>query len=236
MHKTTRATTLIVLALAAATPSMAFASAIVAAGTLTGANPINLPSSNYTGSGPVVIGGGVTWGSNQADALFGWTGGYSTSNATIAAGDPPIIGVNNAYDVGTGGYATMWLSFAAPTSGFLAELFWTDNEFTNTNSASIYIYDSAMNLLEWTALNNNGNGIGLPSGYYGFSRPTADISYVYFSNSHIGARNLSYVGPTINDVSAVPEPATWAMMLIGLGGIGFTTTRRIRRSKLLQIA
>ena len=118
----------------------------------------------------------------------------------------------------------MTLSFATATSGFLAELFWTDNEFTNLNSASIYIYDSSMNLLEFVGLNNNGSSIGLQSGYYGFSRPTADIAYVKFSNSHIGARNLSYVGPAIN--AAVPEPGSWLMMLLGFAAIGLATRRR----------
>lgn len=222
MHKVAMAAA----ALCAVAASTVNATPISGAGSLVGANPINLPASNLTGAGPIDIGGGVTWSSNQTNSLYGWTGGYAAGNNNIAAGDPPIIALNDAYDVGSGGYATMTLSFATPTSGFLAELFWTDNEYTNLNSASIYIYDSSMNLLEFTGLNNNGNSIGMQSGYYGFSRPTADISYVKFSNSHIGARNLSYVGPEINAVTAVPEPATWAMMLVGFAGIGFAARRR----------
>lgn len=236
MGGTAKAVALLAVAIASATPSTAFASVIMGAGSLSGANPINLPSANYTGSGPVVVGGGITWESNQSNSLYGWTGGYAAGNNNIAPGDPPIIAVNDAYDVGTGGYAKMWLSFAAPTSGFLAELFWTDGESTNLNSSSIYIYDSSMNLLEFIGLNNNGNFNGNVSGYYGFSRPTADISYVYFANSRIGARNLSYVGPEVNAVGAVPEPATWAMMLLGLGGIGYASRRRNRNGKLLQLA
>jgi hypothetical protein len=222
MHKMT----LLAAAFCAVAPSVVTAMPITGAGSLAGANPINLPASNLTGAGPVVIGGGITWNSNQANSLFGWTGGYVTGNNNIAPGNPPIIALNDAYDVGSGGYASMVLSFASPTSGFLAELFWTDNEYTNANSASFYIYDSAMNELEFTPLNHNGNSTGTPSGYYGFSRASADISYVYFSNSHIGARNLSYVGPEINSSTAVPEPATWAMMLLGFLGIGLASRRR----------
>jgi hypothetical protein len=33
----------------------------------------------------------------------------------------------------------------------------------------------------------------------------------------------------------VPEPSTWAMMLLGFGAIGFATRRR-RQPKLAQIA
>jgi hypothetical protein len=207
------------LVLGAAEPSVLAAATIQGAGSLSGATAITLPSSNIVGTGPVVIGDGITWSSNESNSLFGWTGGYAAGNNNIVPGDPPIIAVNDAYDVGSGGYATMILNFATPTSGFLAELFWTDGEQTNSNSASIAVYDSANTLLEYILLNNNGNGFGLASDYYGFSRATADISYVKLSNSHIGARNLSYVAP---DVGAVPEPGTWAMMLIGFGAIGFS--------------
>lgn len=215
--------------------SSASATEILGAGSLPGATTIVIPSSNLTGTGPFNLGGGISWSSNQATALFGWTGGYSAGNNLILPGDPPIIAVNSGYDVGSGGYASMILSFAAPTSGFLAELFWTDNEYTNFNSGNFYIFDSAMNLLEYTPLNNNGNSIGAASGYYGFSRPGADISYVYFSNSHLGARNMSYIASEIN--GAVPEPATWAMMLLGFGAMGVSLRRRRRTgTPLLQAA
>jgi len=44
---------------------------------------------------------------------------------------------------------------------------------------------------------------------------------------------------TLGSVPApIPEPATWAMMLLGFGGIGFALRRGRRRSKptLMQIA
>ena len=37
-------------------------------------------------------------------------------------------------------------------------------------------------------------------------------------------------------ISAVPEPATWAMMLLGFGGIGLATRRNKRRSRALMQA
>lgn len=225
------------LALCAIAPSAASATVITGFGSLPGGNPIYLPSANYVGSGPVAVGGGVTWSSNQSNSLYGWTGGYVTNTLVVAPGNPPIIGLNDAYDVGSGGYATMTLTFATPTSGFLAEIFW-NNGFSNANSANIAAYDSAHNLLEYFQLNNNGNDIGLLSGYYGFAHAIADIAYINFNNGYIGARNLSYVGPAINaPQSAVPEASTWAMMIVGFGLLGmFHRHRKAARPRLTQAA
>jgi hypothetical protein len=51
-------------------------------------------------------------------------------------------------------------------------------------------------------------------------------------NTPIG-QNPTYSG-TLN-ITAVPEPATWALMLLGFGGIGFAMRRR-RRPVLAQVA
>jgi len=39
----------------------------------------------------------------------------------------------------------------------------------------------------------------------------------------------------VSPVGAVPEPATWAMMLLGFGAVGFAMRRR-QRPALAQIA
>lgn len=36
--------------------------------------------------------------------------------------------------------------------------------------------------------------------------------------------------------SAVPEPGTWALMLLGIGGVGFSLRRRTRAQKTLRLA
>ena len=42
---------------------------------------------------------------------------------------------------------------------------------------------------------------------------------------------------SVSSAAAVPEPATWAMMLLGFGGIGFAMRRgRKQNRRLLQIA
>ena len=61
------------------------------------------------------------------------------------------------------------------------------------------------------------------SGFHGFQRASNDISRFEVEGYWVGARNLS----TFTEVgSAVPEPATWAMMIIGFGGAGVAIRRR----------
>ncbi|MEO7411252.1 MAG: PEPxxWA-CTERM sorting domain-containing protein [Sphingomicrobium sp.] len=54
-----------------------------------------------------------------------------------------------------------------------------------------------------------------------------------------GNGTISAFGPAtstrVNAVAAVPEPATWAMMLLGFGAVGFSM-RRNRRPALVQAA
>ncbi len=51
-----------------------------------------------------------------------------------------------------------------------------------------------------------------------------------------GGHSLTAFAQLGTGVGAVPEPATWAMMLIGFGGIGFSMRRRRRTTALPQLA
>jgi hypothetical protein len=37
-------------------------------------------------------------------------------------------------------------------------------------------------------------------------------------------------------VNAIPEPSTWAMMILGFPGVGFTAYRRRNKSETLRVA
>jgi hypothetical protein len=54
-----------------------------------------------------------------------------------------------------------------------------------------------------------------------FTPTTTDGPFIQFDN--IG----------INNVSAVPEPSTWAMMILGFAGIGFMSYRRKSKPTLM---
>jgi len=62
----------------------------------------------------------------------------------------------------------------------------------------------------------------------------------FASNTTDDSGNPSYptaFGPALDNVSVapVPEPATWAMMILGFLGIGFTAYRRKSRGPALRL-
>jgi len=71
-----------------------------------------------------------------------------------------------------------------------------------------------------------GNGSGSGAGF------DANVDNLALTTNAFGALNTS----RYNFAAAVPEPATWAMMLLGFGGIGGVMRRQRRAPKLAQIA
>jgi hypothetical protein len=84
---------------------------------------------------------------------------------------------------------------------------------------------------------------GLPNTTYQVVVPTGGHLLVNFQSD--GALDYSYLVQAFSDANrgesfltgAVPEPSTWAMMLMGFGAVGFTMRRRRRiAQKLVRAA
>lgn len=95
-----------------------------------------------------------------------------------------------------------------------------------------------------TGVQNCGGGPGCANGTSdAFSSPAGDMSDLngypdasngqFFTVDH-ASNSSGGVWTNVSGVTAVPEPSTWAMMILGFLGIGFTTYRR--RSSALRVA
>lgn len=187
---------------------------------LPGGTPLPIPVRNTTNtSDPLVLVPGVV-ASPAPGGTFtpGYTSGYGF-NTNGSWNGISMIGLDRA-----SGYFT--IDFAAPISAFLGELNWA----TGTGGdASIEIYGLS-GLLESLTLESNGVNAVAP-GFRGFSRATNDITSVRFNNEYIGVRNISTLS-----AAAVPEPATWLMMILGFAAIGGTMRRRQRVTAQIRFA
>ncbi len=70
---------------------------------------------------------------------------------------------------------------------------------------------------------------GGPNGFFGFQVTGAPVARVRVIQSAVGEDFVAFDNLTFVDAAAaVPEPASWAMMILGFGGVGAT----LRRGKL----
>ena len=169
----------------------------------------------------------VTNGGFETGNFSGWTLGGNTG-FTFVSTSLPHSGTYDAQlgPVGSQGSLSQWLDTVAGATYNIS--FWLQHDGGTPNSFQAF-FDGNPILLN---LNNSGG-----FDYFNFTftangtAPTLlEFRYqqdpAYFRLDDVSVQGLR---------GSVPEPATWAMMLLGFGGIGLTMRRR-RRPALAQIA
>jgi hypothetical protein len=118
--------------------------------------------------------------------------------------------------------------------------FWFVYGFSVTNSAATFAAAST-GQPHWTA-SNDQTLFGLPAFTYADSNPFSTMESAFYIQTHGGFANDFFFGATAQskytlDLVAnngelatisggVPEPSTWAMMILGFCGLGFMAYRR----------
>jgi hypothetical protein len=122
---------------------------------------------------------------------------------------------------------------ASPTNNFLAPVLLGSDVFTAGDLAGILNFTSSGG----AAATVGDAGFGIFLGANDMSGLMTNVFYLGYDDRIDGDDDDNHddfiIRATVTP--AVPEPATWAMMLLGFGAVGFTM-RRHRRPALLQVA
>lgn len=174
----------------------------------------------------VLFNQGVTTGTT----VGGFTNDTNTSVAFMASGDVlSARGGQARIEGATAGLDNLMLSLTGGAT-------FNDLEFNlfggTATSVSFSLVDNMGEVFNFTQALTNGEN------FFGFQG---------IDGQTIASASFTAIGGTIGDVrqirlnpavavSAVPEPATWAMMLLGFGGIGASMRRRRAIKAIPQMA
>lgn len=158
----------------------------------------------YNSSNQVVASGSFSYDDSKSGVL-----GYADLSSFTIKIDNPIGNLDQkTYDLSFANSASDYVYFAYDTSS---------NSFVPAAVSGYYgpPYGELMG-----AITNGGNGAGfyldpLPGSFGGNNDDGVGATYPF------GANNGSYINYSSVTISAAPEPATWAMFLVGFGAIGF---------------
>jgi hypothetical protein len=190
------------------------------------------------GLGGASIASATSW---QAYVIENYTGNVASASAYVSLesqavfiGDVPVVDFNSNggadYTIGswlgTGGF-----NYTGPNAGDTLNntlwLFYTDSSFASAPTLTV-THDDGIE-----AVYNNVDG----PAYIGFTAsPTSAIPETGTCPACSGPGQVGIVyneadgAPGVLEVNSVPEPSTWALMLIGFGSLGIATRRSRRRA------
>jgi hypothetical protein len=211
-------------------------------------NPVYTPALYGGGAGsPTVTFGGFFTGQSLGNTCGGVASGCVVGNPTgplsLAANSPATFIANDSAQLnppilsGTPLFnGPIAIHFSTPQTGVGL----VGGFFDSIGSTAITAYDSNGNVIGSVTNNQTGDEfLGLVT-----ADQSATISGLLFSL--VGAENAGFDVDTIRfgvgaqvvvpPTGAVPEPSTWAMMILGFAGVGFMAYRRKQNGQALRLA
>ncbi|RVU03853.1 PEP-CTERM sorting domain-containing protein [Novosphingobium umbonatum] len=216
-----------------------FAIAIAAAATLFGANAAQAATTLWDNGGPAAA---SNWCSSSGYSCggLGWNI-YDDFSLTAAS---TISGFTyNSYYYSGSYNSTNWSIWASnPVTSFAAGPLFSGNSIgtnTATGSRTALTTVTGLNIslasgTYWLGIQNNANG-GLTSyitsGQTLLNRASQSTNSGIFYNPSISDAAFTIQGSLTSAVAAVPEPATWALMILGFGVVAHAMRRAKAQAK-----
>jgi hypothetical protein len=198
---------------------------ILGATALVGASAAN--AVEFVGSTLGCFGSGCTPGTPATNTYNGLTFGSGSFDQNTSAGGFAGIGSGNTDTLGFVSQNGSLFNYTGTAFSLLVN-------FTAPSGVSAGSNFQALLTGDVSGANNGGV-------HFVFTNPTQSFTYPGGAFT-LTVDNFTVSGTDINtpitgfiQAAAVPEPATWALMLVGFGGIGFAMRRR-RRPVLAQVA
>jgi hypothetical protein len=159
---------------------------------------------------------------------------------------------NSTFNVITvGGFVAIGSGTSSPNVNNLGSFFLTGNPFTYTgNQFDLRVtftspagvspnttLVTANFIGAVTAVNNGGVFINFDDIVHHFSFDGGgSFDFTVNDVSLTAGHNIAVSGQIISQIAAVPEPSTWAMMILGFAGVGFMAYRRSRKSSAMALS
>jgi hypothetical protein len=158
------------------------------------------------------------WSTNWLGANSNLTNYYGTPGDR--GNNPDGLWVGEATVNFTPSFGASLTSFAFDVAGYVP--------------TTLEIFDSFGNSLLTTPLTLTNGATTNPGvyAYYSVTSSTGIGGFSFLGGSPLGNTSIDNVVVT-NNVGAVPEPSTWAMMILGFAGVGFMAYRRKSKPALM---
>lgn len=182
--------------------------------------------SNYTVS---VLGGSTTGldGASYVTANTGFPFPYWSANNSVSKWIAPTASQSQSYDPSSNGTYQYHLSF--DLTGFNAASAAFSGRFAADNSATVLLNGHLIGSTSGFSSNSWGNF----TAHNGFVAGVNSLDFVVTNLAMNGGNptGLRAEFTSSSVAAAVPEPETYAMLLAGLGLVGFTARRRAAKAK-----
>lgn len=164
----------------------------------------------------VVLTASVSGAASAAPVILsGTTTGAPSYNRPLSTTGLSSVGTNVGYRS---------FAFTVNTAGTYT--FDAFSSFDNVLSLYTGAFNPASPLTNISAYNDDTNGLNARISSSLLAGTAYNIVFASYENADRGAFTITANGPgTVSQTGAVPEPATWAMLILGMAAIGYSMRR-----------